>query len=85
MLKPLPLANAVACASVVFYAFLYLLKLIAPPFFKLLLDSQFLGAPIASQVPDLNFANFLGALIAVACISWIFGYLVAVFYNRFSG
>jgi hypothetical protein len=84
MLKPRPLANAFAATTAIFYFVLYLLKLLAPPFFQLLLNSQFLGAPIASQVPKLNLANFLGAMIAVVVVSWTLGYLIAVIYNRFA-
>ena len=84
MLTPGAFAKAIAAASIAFYIVLYLLKLVAPPLFKLFLNSQFLGADIASQVPTLNLANFLGVLIAVAAVAWIFGYLTAVFYNRFT-
>lgn len=84
MLKPLPLANAFAATTAIFYIVLFLLKLFAPPFFQLLLNSQFLGAPIASQVPNLNLANFLGAMIAIVVVAWILGYLIAVIYNRFA-
>jgi hypothetical protein len=84
MLKPQPLANAFAAASVIFYLALIALKLVAPPLFKLILNSQFLGADIASQVPSANLANLLGFLIAIAVFAWFFGYLVALFYNRFS-
>ncbi|OGD94508.1 hypothetical protein A3F02_02020 [Candidatus Curtissbacteria bacterium RIFCSPHIGHO2_12_FULL_38_9b] len=84
MLKPQPLANAFAATAVIFILFLYFLKIIAPPIFKLLINSQFLGADIASQVPPANIANALGILIAVAVISWVLGYLVGIFYNKFN-
>jgi len=82
MLHPKALGNAFAATSVIFYVFLVILRQAAPPFFKLILNSQFLGADIASQVPRFNFANLLGFLIAIAVFAWIFGYLVAVIYNR---
>ena len=84
MLKPYALANAFAITAAIFHLVLFILKLFAPPFFQLLLNSQFLGAPIASQVPNLNLANFLGAIIAIIIVSWIFGYLIATIYNRFA-
>ena len=84
MLKPVPLANSFAATAAAFYIFLFLLKALAPPFFKLIFNSQFLGADIASQMPKLNLANFIGALIAVSIVSWAFGYLVAIFYNKSS-
>ena len=83
MLKPISLGNAFAVTTAIFYIVLYLLKLFAPTLFYLLFNSQFLGAPIASQIPDINLANFLGITIAVVVISWIFGYLIAIIYNRF--
>lgn len=82
MLNPQAAANAFAAASIIFYLVLVSLKLIAPPFFKLILNSQFLGADIASEVPRLNIANLLGYLIAMAVVTWIFGYIVAVIYNK---
>lgn len=84
MLHPQAFANAFAAASIVFYLVLVILRLAAPPFFKLVLNSQFLGADIASQVPRFNAANLLGFLIAIAVIAWVFAYLVAVIYNKYS-
>lgn len=84
MLHPQPFANAFAAASVIFYLVLVLLKSIAPPLFELVLNSQFLGADIASQVPQFNPANLVGFLIAISVFAWIFGYLIAFFYNRFT-
>ncbi len=82
MLKPEAFANALAGASVIFYIFLFLLKIIAPPFFKLFLNSQFLGADITSLVPKISFVNFIGTLIAIIITSWVLGYLIAVIYNN---
>lgn len=84
MIRPHAFANAWAAASIIFYLALVLLKQIAPPIFELILNSQFLGADIASQVPRVNIANLLGYLIAIAVATWIFGYLIAVIYNKYS-
>lgn len=84
MLKPQPLAAAFALTTIAFYLFLFILKITAPPFFRLVLNSQFLGADIASQVPPINLANFLGILIALGILSWFAGYLIALLYNRFN-
>lgn len=84
MLKAQALANAFAGVSIALYILLFILKLIAPPLFQLIFNSQFLGADIASQIPKMNFANLIGTLIAVSVFSWVFGYLVAYLYNRFS-
>jgi len=83
MLKAQALANSFALVTAFIYIILYLLKIIAPPFFKLLLNSQFFGVDIASQVPKFSFVNFLGILIAVCVSTWVFGYLIATIYNRF--
>lgn len=83
MLKPTAFANAAALATIIFYLALLILKSIAPIIFRLIINSQFLGADIASQVPPLSGANFLGILIATALTVWIFGYLLARIYNRF--
>lgn len=83
MLNPQALAHAFAAAAALLYVFIYLLKLFVPPLFKLVLNSQFLGADIASLVPDFSFVNFIGILIAICTLSWVFGYLLAQFYNRF--
>ena len=83
MLKPQALAGSFAAATVALYLFLFLLRILAPPFFKLILNSQFFGTDLASQVPPFNLANLLGMLIAVGVTAWIFGYLAATFYNKF--
>ncbi len=84
MLKPQALANSFAIATIIIYIGLFILKAFAEPFFRLILNTQFFGADIASQVPPLSGANFLGILIAVGVFAWIFGYLLAVIYNRFA-
>lgn len=85
MLAPIPFANALASATLLLYLVFYALKLVAPPFFKLLLNSQFFGVDIASQVPPISLANFVGVLIAVGVFTWVWAYLAASFYNRFLG
>lgn len=81
MLKPEAFANSFALATAILYFFLFILNKLSPPFFKLFFNSQFLGADISSQVDKLHLINFLGALIAVSLLSWVFGYLVAKIYN----
>lgn len=84
MLKPEALANGFAGATTAIYIVLFLLNRLAPPFFKLFFNSQYLGADVSSQIAKISLINFLGSLIAVALACWIFGYLVAVIYNKFS-
>lgn len=82
MLKPTALAGAFTASTVSLYVIFYILQIFAPPFFRLMLNSQFLGADLASSVPKPNLINFLGVLIAVGLIAWIFGYLLGRIYNR---
>jgi len=83
MLKPQQFANAFALATAILYLGLFLLKIVAKPFFNLILNSQFFGADIASQIPKIQLGTLLGALIAASVTAWIFGYLLAVSYNYF--
>lgn len=84
MLKPIQFANSFAAAAAIVYTALYLLKLLAEPLFRLILNSQLFGADVAAQVPSLSVFNFLGILIAVALVNWLFGYLIACLYNKFN-
>ena len=84
MLSPWAFANAFALTTVILYGIIYLLRFIAAPFFKLIVNSSFFGADIASQVPELTLANLLGVLIISATLSWTFGYLTASIYNRYA-
>ena len=82
MLKPQALANSFAGTTIILYIVLFILKIIAFPFFQLIINSQFFGINIADEVPTMNLANFLGVLIAVGLIAWLVGYLIATIYNR---
>ena len=84
MFKPVALANAFALTTIALYIVFYILQVFAPPFFKLILNSQFLGADLASLVPRPNPVNFLGIIIAVGLLAWVFGYLLGKVYNRLS-
>ncbi|MDO8486780.1 MAG: DUF5676 family membrane protein [Candidatus Curtissbacteria bacterium] len=84
MLKPVALASAFATATVIIYTAFYVLQIFAPPFFKLMLNSQFLGADLAASVPPPSLTGFLGVQIAVGLLAWVFGYLLGRIYNRLS-
>lgn len=84
MLKAHNFGNAFSGATVIIYTFLFILNKLSPPFFELFINSQFLGADISSQINEVKFVNFLGSLIAVGVLTWIFGYLVAIIYNKTS-
>jgi hypothetical protein len=82
MFKPIAFANAFALTTAILYLAFYTLQIIAPPFFKLAVNSQLMGADLVSLIPGPNITNFLGVMIAVLLLSWIFGYLLARIYNR---
>lgn len=81
MLNSKAFANSFAAATIIVYLIMFALKAFAQPFFQLLLNTQFFGADIASQAPNLSLANALGVTIAVGVFSWVFGYLIAAIYN----
>jgi len=84
MLKPEALGNSFAVSTIIIYIYLFILNRISPPFFELFINSQFLGADISSQISTLSAINFLGSLIAVGVLTWVFGYLLATVYNKTS-
>jgi hypothetical protein len=85
MLNKIALANSFAALSAIFYVVFYALSLIFPKFFSFVFNAQFLGANVASLMPQIfSLGNFLGTLAAVAVVAWLGGYFLAWFYNKFS-
>ena len=84
-LHQLALANSIAVASVLFYLVFYVLSLVAPPVFRLVFNSQFLGADVASLYPSTpNPGTMVGSLVAIAVVGWVFGYVWAWLYNAWA-
>ncbi|HEX2713339.1 MAG TPA: DUF5676 family membrane protein [Candidatus Acidoferrales bacterium] len=83
MLKPVPFANAAAATSAMFVIVLLLLRLVAPPLFTWIFNSQMLGANIASLLPR-DFVSFLVGGVGTVTITWLFGFVLTVLYNRWS-
>ena len=71
-----------AILTAAFYLLFYLINLIAPGMFRFLFNAQFLGADVASLLPE-GFAagRFIVALVLMVIIAWIFGYVWAWLYN----
>ncbi len=78
-------ANSIAGATGFAYVVFAILFWLAPPVFAFLFNAQFLGADIASLMPEaFSFGNFVGVFLAVVIFAWILGYLWAWLYNRFA-
>jgi len=85
MLNPRAFANALAVITAAFYIVFFVIDFLAPAFFVFLFNAQFLGADVASlREPDQGATEFLGILLILVAIGWIFGYLWAWCYNKFS-
>jgi len=85
MLNKLAFANSIALVVIVLYVVLYLIASFAPTLFSLFFNAQFFGADIASLIPeDFSLSSFAGALISITIMSWVMGYLWALFYNKFA-
>lgn len=85
MLKEVPLANALAAVMGVFYVVCRLLVGIAPDLFRSIAQSWFHGYDL-SAIPagSTTFNGFLFGLITAVLATWVFGYLFAWAYNKFS-
>lgn len=86
MLKKLAFATSLTILTGAFYIILYLLAIISRDAFRFLFNAQFLGADVASLLPQrLTVGGFVGTLVAILVFVWIFGYVWAWLYNRMSG
>lgn len=84
MLNTRAFANSVALTTGLCYIVFYLISLGAKSTFNFLFNAQFFGADISSLMPGtLSFGAFLGILVSVVIMVWIFAYIWAVLYNRF--
>ena len=82
MLNKRAFANALAVLTAIFYLVFYLLSLVSRPAFEFLFNAQFLGANVSP--PHISVTSFVATLIALVISSWVFGYLLAWLYNKFS-
>ena len=66
-----------------FYLLLYVLSVVWRDAFRFLFNAQFLGADVASLLPrDLTASVFVGTLLVLIVVTWVFGYAWAWLYNR---
>jgi len=83
MLNPMAFANSLAALSGAFYILIYVLAVVWRDAFEFLFNAQFLGADVASLLPrQLTYAAFLGTLLALIVIAWVFAFGWAWLYNR---
>jgi len=76
----LPFANALTAATAVFSV---ALQAVARDLFTVVFNSQFLGANVASlDPPKPGIGSSLGTLLVV--VTWVFGAVWAVLYNRWA-
>ena len=78
----LPFANALTAATAVFSVALLALRAVSD-LFTVVFNGQFLGANVASlSPPQPGIGSSLGTLLVV--VTWVFGAVWAVLYNRWA-
>ena len=83
MLNPMAFANSLAALSGAFYLILYVLAIISREAFQFLFNAQFLGADVASLLPQqLTYGAFVGTLLVLIVTAWVFAFAWAWLYNR---
>jgi 2TM family of unknown function (DUF5676) len=83
MLKEPAFASSLTILTGAFYIILYLLAIISRDAFRFFFNAQFLGADVASLLPQqLTLGGFVGTLVAILFFVWIFGYAWAWLYNQ---
>lgn len=85
MLKTIPLANAFAAATGVFYLACLLLTALAPNFIRSIGNTWIHGYDLSSiPAGSVTAGGFVLGLTSSLVIGWIFGYLLGWFYNKLS-
>ena len=83
MLNQVALAHSLAILTGALYLLLYVISLVAPELFKHLFNAQFLGANVASLLPEkITFGYFVRTLVILVITVSIFGYAWAWLYNQ---
>lgn len=83
MLKEKAFANAMALVIAVIYVICRALAGVAPDFLRSLAQVWFHSYDLSSlPAATLNFGGFLGGLITITILSWLFGYFLAWTYNK---
>ncbi|MDP3998714.1 MAG: DUF5676 family membrane protein [bacterium] len=84
-MKITPFANSLALASVVFYLACALLAIVVSDFLLGMFQSWLHGINVTQlATTQRSFGSFLFGLISLAVVAWIFGYVLAWFYEKWS-
>ena len=85
MLNPVAFATSLTILSGAFYLLLYVLGIVWRDAFRFLFNAQFLGADVASLLPQrLTVGGLVGTIVALLVFVWVFGYAWAWLYNQMS-
>lgn len=83
MLKEQPFANALAGITAALYLVCAFLFAVAPDLFRGLAQTWFHGYDLSSIPPaPVTFGGVLVGLVTVVAVTWGFGYLFALVYNK---
>lgn len=83
MLSEFAFASSLAILAALFYLIFLALRVVAPEIFSLLFNAQFLGADVASLLPNrVSVGNVLGTVLALVLTGWVGGYVWAWLYNK---
>jgi hypothetical protein len=86
MLKEPAFADSLTILTGASYITLYLLAIISRDAFRFFFNAQFLGADVASLLPQRpRVSGFISTLVAILAFVWIFGYAWPWLYNQMSG
>ena len=84
-LNELAFAHSIALVMGGFYLVFYILLLLSPQVFGVIFNAQFLGADVASLMPEASsLIGFLITLASMVLTGWIMGYVWAWLYNQFT-
>lgn len=85
MLKPIPLANALAAVVAAFYLICWVLFKAAPDIYNFLINSYSFGADVAGIFqPTHTIASLFIALVVSSATAWVTGYAFVWLYNKLS-
>jgi ABC-type bacteriocin/lantibiotic exporter with double-glycine peptidase domain len=83
MLKPVPMAHALASTLSVVYVAMWLLSMVAPALYTIVMDAKYMGTEVSmTAAPDV--ATMATGLVVMALFGWVVGYVWATMYNHFA-
>ncbi len=86
MLNKIAFAHSLAILSGIVYLALYVLAVVWREAFRFIFNAQFFGADVASLLPrELSYTGFVGTLVVIMVLTWMFAFAWAWLYNRLAG